>query len=70
MENQIEIYQSSDGQTQIDVSLAHSQQLAYLLVWDVKAIDKYVNNVFSEGEIGKSVVVANIATTTADGKVY
>ena len=76
MENQIEIYQSSDGQTQIDVMFGKEtvwlsrNQLAELFGRDVKTIGKHVNNVFFEGELEKSAVVANIATTAADGKVY
>ena len=37
---------------------------------DVKAIGKNVNNVFFEGELERSAVAANIATTAADVKVY
>lgn len=76
MKNQIEIYQSSDGQTQIDVVFGKDtvwlsrNQLADLFGRDVKTIGKHVNNVFSEGELEKSAVVANIATTAADGKIY
>ena len=76
MENQIEIYQSQDGQTQIEVKFGEEtawlnrNQLADLFGRDVKTISKHVNNVFFEGELEKSAVVANIATTAADGKVY
>ncbi|MCF2503774.1 virulence RhuM family protein [Dyadobacter sp. CY107] len=76
MENQIEIYQSSDGHTQIDVKFGNDtvwlnrNQLADLFGRDVKTIGKHVNNVFFEGELEKSAVVANIATTAADGKMY
>jgi hypothetical protein len=53
MENQIEIYQSSDGQTQIDVMFGEEtvwlsrNQLADLFGRDVKTIGKHVNNLFS-----------------------
>jgi hypothetical protein len=76
MENQIEIYRSSDGQPQIDVLFGketvwlNRNQLADLFGRDVKTIGKHVNNVFFEGELEKSAVVANIATTAADGKIY
>ncbi|CAG4988151.1 hypothetical protein DYBT9275_00014 [Dyadobacter sp. CECT 9275] len=76
MKNQIEIYQSQDGQTQIEVKFGEDtvwlnrNQLAELFGRDVKTIGKHVNNVFFEGELEKSAVVANIATTAADGKVY
>ncbi|MAD46782.1 MAG: hypothetical protein CMI02_14685 [Oceanospirillaceae bacterium] len=74
--NPIEIYQSSDGQTQIEVRLEaetvwlNRQQLAELFGRDVKTIGKHVNNVFREGELPRSAVVANFATTAADGKTY
>ncbi|TLV00348.1 RhuM family protein [Dyadobacter luticola] len=76
MENQIEIYQSNDGHTQIDVMFGNDtvwlnrSQLAELFGRDVKTIGKHVNNVFFEGELEKLAVVANIATTAADGKIY
>lgn len=73
---QIEIYQGVDGQTEIEVRLeAESvwlsrQQLAELFGRDVKTIGKHVNNVFREGELTRDAVVANFATTAADGKTY
>ena len=76
MQNQIEIYKSQDGQTQIEVKFGKEtvwlsrNQLADLFGRDVKTIGKHVNNVFFEGELEKTAVVANIATTAADGKVY
>lgn len=69
MENQIEIYRSSDGQPQIEVMFGEEtvwlsrNQLADLFGRDVKTIGKHINNVFFEGELEKSAVVANIATT-------
>lgn len=36
---------------------------------DVKTIGKHINNVFSEGELIKEVVVANFATTTQHGAI-
>ncbi len=76
MQNQIEIYQSIEGQTQIEVKFGEEtiwlrqNQLAELFGRDIKTIGKHVNNIFFEGELDKSEVVANIATTSADGKVY
>ncbi|WP_372877495.1 RhuM family protein [Spongiibacter marinus] len=75
-DKQIEIYQSEDGQTQIEVHLEadtvwlNRQQLAELFGRDIKTIGKHINNVFREGELPKDSVVANFATTAADGKTY
>lgn len=76
MMSHIEIYQSADEQVQLQVSLndetvwLNRQQLAVLFDRDIKTIGKHVNNVFTEGELDKSTVVANFATTAADGKSY
>ena len=76
MLNQIEIYQANDGQTEIDVRLTNEtiwlnrNQMAELFGRDVKTIGKHVNNVFQEGELDEDSVVANFATTAADGKTY
>lgn len=75
-ENQIEIYQGVDGQTEIEVRLEadtvwlNRQQLAELFGRDIKTIGKHIGNVFKEGELSKLAVVANFATTAADGKTY
>lgn len=71
----IEIYQR-DEKSPIEVRLENDtvwlsrQQLAELFGRDVKTIGKHVNNVFREGELRKSSVVANFATTASDGKTY
>lgn len=71
--NPIEIYQSPDGQTQIEVRLAdesvwlNRQQLAELFGRDVKTIGKHVNNVFREKELDKEATVANFATVQLEG---
>jgi len=75
-ENQIEIYQTADGQTQINIRFEQEtvwlnrQQLAMLFDRDVKTIGKHVNNVFKEGELKKDAVAAKFATTAQDGKTY
>ena len=45
------------------------QQISNLFNRDVKTIGKHINNVFSEGELQKEVVVANFATTTQHGAI-
>src|SRR5690554_4676941 len=76
MNSQIEIYQAGDGQTQIEVTFENDTvwlnriQLADLFDRDIKTIGKHINNVFNEGELDRASVVANFATTAADGKTY
>ena len=76
MENQIEIYTTSDNETAVEVRFdqetvwLNRNQLSLLFDRDVKTIGKHVNNVFKEGELDEKSVVANFATTAADGKTY
>ncbi|MFW8600680.1 Fic family protein [Desulfobacterota bacterium M19] len=75
-QNQIKIYQTADGQTQINIRFEQDtvwlnrQQLAQLFDRDIKTIGKHINNVFKEGELQKDSVVAKYATTAQDGKTY
>ena len=71
-QNQIVIYQTEDGQTQIDVRLENEmiwltrQQLADLFGRDYKTISKHINNALKE-ELADEVVVAKFANTTRHG---
>ena len=73
-ENQIIIYQTDDGQTQIDVRMEDEmiwltrQQIAVLFGRDYKTISKHINNALKE-ELADSVVVAKFATTTRHGAI-
>jgi len=73
-ENKIIIYQTEDGQTQIDVRLEQDmiwltrQQLADLFGRDYKTISKHINNALKE-ELADSVVVAKFANTTQHGAI-
>ena len=73
MDNEIVIYQSNELTERIEVRLKNEtvwlnrQQLALLFGRDIKTIGKHINNVFNEGELVKTVVVANFATTTQHG---
>ncbi|MDA3910502.1 MAG: RhuM family protein [Bacteroidales bacterium] len=75
MKNEIIIYQNEDALTKIEVRLKdetvwlNRHQIASLFGRDVKTIGKHINNVFSEGELEKEVVVANFATTTQHGAI-
>ena len=76
MENQIEIYKSSDNAIELQVNLDNDtvwlnrNQIAMLFDRDIKTIGKHINNVFLDGELSKNAVVANFATTAMDGKTY
>jgi len=75
MINEIVLYQSNELPERIEVRIEketvwlNRQQLAVLFGRDVKTIGKHINNVFSEGELIKVVVVANFATTTQHGAI-
>ena len=74
-ENKIVIYQTEDGQTQIDVRLENEmiwltrQQLADLFGRDYKTISKHINNALKE-ELADSVVVAKFANTTQHYSIW
>ena len=76
MDTKIQFYQGVEGQTHIKVTFTENtvwlnrNQLSELFGRDIKTVGKHINNVFVEGELTKSAVVANFATTAADGKVY
>lgn len=73
-EKQIVIYQTEDGQTQVDVRLENDmiwltrQQIAVLFGRDYKTISKHINNALKE-ELAGSVVVAKFANTTQHGAI-
>ncbi len=60
-QNNIIIYQTEDGQTQIDVRMENetvwlsANQMALLFGRDEKTIRKHINNVFSENEVSKDI---------------
>ena len=70
------IYQTEDGRTRLQVRLQGEtvwlslNQLADLFQRDKSVISKHIRNVFAEGELPESSVVAKFATTAADGKTY
>ena len=69
------IYQTSNGETSIDVRLENEtlwinrQQMAELFGRDVKTIGKHIHNALKE-ELKGIPVVAKFATTAKDGKTY
>ena len=74
-ENSIVIYQTDDGQTQIDVRLDNETvwlsqaQMAELFMKDRTVIGRHINNIFKEGELNRDVVCANFAHTTRHGAI-
>lgn len=74
-DNKIIIYQTEDGQTQIDVRLESDTvwltqaQMAELFQKDRTVITRHINNVFREGELEKEQVSAKFAHTTRHGAI-
>jgi hypothetical protein len=70
------IYQTEDGLTKIDVNMQNEtvwlslDQIADLFQRDKSTISRHIKNIFDEGELDRNSVVANFATTAADGKMY
>jgi hypothetical protein len=70
------LYQTQDGQTRVEVRVQGEtvwlslNQMAELFQRDKSVISKHIRNVFQEGELQPDSVVANFATTAADGKTY
>ena len=82
MDNKIEnpgdiiIYQTEDGLTKINVNIQGEtvwlslDLMAELFQRDKSTISRHIKNIFNEGELSPDSVVANFATTAADGKTY
>jgi prophage maintenance system killer protein len=68
MENQIEIYMTRDGKTQIDVSFEGEtfwlslNQISTLFERDKSVISRHLKNIYSEGELDINSTVAKNAT--------
>ncbi|MDO4317404.1 MAG: virulence RhuM family protein [Lachnospiraceae bacterium] len=75
-DSNIIMYTTEDGLTKIDVSFDEDtvwlslDQMAELFQRDKSTISRHIKNIFSEGELDRNSVVANFATTAADGKTY
>ena len=74
--NQIEIYQTKDKQTQVEVKFEEDtawlslNQIAELFKRDKSVISKHLKNIFTTKELSRNSVVAKNATTASDGKTY
>ena len=71
--NQIEIYQTKDKQTQVEVRFQEDtvwlsqSQISDLFQRDRTVITRHINNIFKEEELKEKVVCANFAHTTQHG---
>lgn len=70
------IYTTEDGLTKIETTFDGDtvwlsiDQMAELFQRDKSTISRHIKNIFTEGELKREEVVANFATTAADGKTY
>ena len=70
------IYQTEDGRTRVQVRIDREtawlslNQLADLFQRDKSVVSRHIANIFEEGELRRDSVVAEFATTAADGKTY
>lgn len=76
MNSEIIMYQTEDGLTKIEVTFDDDtvwlsiDQMAELFQRNKSTISRHIKNIFEEGELVRNSVVANYATTAADGKTY
>jgi len=74
--NQFVIFKTDDDNISVDVRFGEESawltldQMATLFERDKSTISRHIKNVFDEGELDRISVVANFATTAADGKTY
>ena len=70
------MYTTEDGVTKIQATFDNDtvwlslDQMAELFQRDKSTISRHIKNIFEEGEYVSDSVVANFATTAADGKTY
>lgn len=76
MESNFLLYQTEDGQTRLEVRLQDETvwlsltDMSNLFQRDKSVISRHIRNIFAEGELVRDSVIANFATTAADGKTY
>ncbi|MFM2169468.1 MAG: hypothetical protein RIS79_3839 [Verrucomicrobiota bacterium] len=70
------LYQAADGTVRVECRFNNEtlwlslNEMAELFGRDKSVISKHLKNIFEEGELVRDSVVANYATTAADGKSY
>jgi len=73
--SEIEIYQSSDGHTEVQVTFdndtvwLNQEQLGKLFDRDRTVVGRHLRNIFNEGELDENMVCANFAHTTQHGAI-
>ncbi|PJG82864.1 RhuM family protein [Caviibacterium pharyngocola] len=74
MTNPIEIYQTQDGQTQVEVRFEQETvwlsqaQMATLFGKDVRTINEHIKNIFEEGELEQDLTIRNFRIVRQEGK--
>ena len=74
--NNMLIYLSEDGKIKIDVKFENGtvwlslDKMATLFGRDKSTISRHIKNIFEEGELQLSSVIAKFATTATDGNDY
>ncbi len=72
-ESEILLYQTEDGQTKLEVSLAgetvwlSQAQMCELFQRDKSVISRHIRNIFDEGELDAGATVAKFATVQKEG---
>lgn len=75
MESKIELYKTSDNQTELNVQFENETvwlsraQMVELFDRDRTVISKHINNIFTENELDKNMVCAKFAHTTQHGAI-
>ena len=70
------LYQTPDGESQIEVKLQDDtvwlslDQMAELFQRNKSTISRHIHNILEDGELEANSVIANFATTATDGKKY
>jgi hypothetical protein len=75
-ENNIIIFKTDDEKISVEVHFHEEtvwltlDQMAALFERDKSTVSRHIKNIFDEKELERNSVVANFATTAADGKTY
>lgn len=75
-DKQIQIFESQDGQAQLEVALdketvwLSQEQMAELFGRERSVVAKHIRNIFKDDELDRNSVCANFAHTASDGKTY
>ena len=73
---QFVLFKTADERIAVDVRFQDEtvwlslEQMSTLFDRDKSTVSRHIKNVFDEGELDRNTVVANFATTAADGKTY